>query len=255
MTQDVTQTGAPRSEEKRDADEPISVLSDQEEESGAVVDGVELSADTANQDETEAVEVQVDGGASDDTAYTIAVEEEESTAVDEEESTDEEIIAQLREELIAARAAVDENVEKLQRTAAEFQNARRRQERQLSEAIDRANVDLIRRMLPILDDFELAFQNAPGDESDDGETPEEGDAAGKAWVLGFRQIQKKLLSILEDEGVTPIDASGEFNPELHEAVLSEPSDEVESGHVISVLRTGYEFKGKVLRPAMVRVAA
>jgi molecular chaperone GrpE len=246
MTQDVTQTGAPRPEETRDEVESISVLSDQEEDDGTVVDKVESSPDGAVEGDEEVVKAEMDAGDSDDAVFEIAVDEE---------PTDEEIIAQLREELSAARAAVDENVDKLQRTAAEFQNARRRQERHLSDAIDRANGDLIRTLLPILDDFEMAFQNAPDTETDDDKAPDGNDAAGQAWVLGFRQIQKKLLSILEDEGVTTIDGVGEFNPELHEAVLSEVSDEVESGHIIGVLRTGYEFKGKVLRPAMVRVAA
>ena len=170
-----------------------------------------------------------------------------------EEPSDAEIIAQLQEELTATAAEKDAAVDKMQRTAAEFQNARKRQELQLSAAIGRANKDLISRLLPVLDDFELAFQNVPelldSDESDDEQSSE------AAWIGGFEQIQKKLVSLLVEQGVTPIDVSGEFDPMLHEAILSEPSDEVESGYIIGVLRTGYEYKGQVLRASMVRVAS
>jgi molecular chaperone GrpE len=73
-------------------------------------------------------------------------------------------------------------------------------------------------------------------------------------VEGFRQIQKKLLALLEEEGVSAIPAEGEFDPMLHEAVMSEPSETVESGHITGLLRGGYLHKGRVLRPALVRVA-
>jgi molecular chaperone GrpE len=174
-------------------------------------------------------------------------------AAEAEEISAEEQIAALQEELALAQAQAQEYLERLQRTTAEFQNSRRRQERQLAEAIERANGELVRRMLPILDDFDLAFEHAPSlDAAEDAEA-----ANGEnqvAWVEGFRQIQRKLLDLLGEHGVTLIDASGEFDPTRHEAVTSEPSDEVESGHIIAVLRAGYEYKGQVLRPTLVRVA-
>lgn len=154
-----------------------------------------------------------------------------------------ETIVRLEAELTEARARADDVLDKYQRMAAEFQNSRRRQERQLAEEIDRASAHLIKRLLPVLDDFDLAFDNVP--ETLDG---------GEPWVEGFRQIQRKLRALLEDEGITPIPAAGEFNPELHEAVTSESSDSVESGHIIDTLRAGYMHKGRVLRPALVRVA-
>ncbi|MEZ4729468.1 MAG: nucleotide exchange factor GrpE [Caldilineaceae bacterium] len=158
---------------------------------------------------------------------------------------DKEIIAQLRTELAEAQAKADEYLDKLQRTAAEFQNSRRRQEKQLADEIERASAHIIQRLLPIIDDLELAFQNVPA----------EVEAGGNAWLEGLRQIQKKLMQLLEDRGVTAIAKEGPFDPSRHEAVSSEPNETVESGHIIATLRTGYEYKDRVLRPALVRVAA
>jgi molecular chaperone GrpE len=75
-----------------------------------------------------------------------------------------------------------------------------------------------------------------------------------AWVEGFRQIQRKLCTALEEEGLLSIATDGEFDPTLHEAIASAPSDTAASGHIIDTLRAGYTLKGRVLRPALVRVA-
>lgn len=155
------------------------------------------------------------------------------------------IIAHLESELDVVRAEAAASLEQMQRAAAEFQNSKRRQEKQLSDAIARAAERVIVQLLPVLDDFDLAFKNVPEDISEEDE----------AWLGGFRQIQKKLMALLENEGVEMIPTEGEFDPNRHEAVSSEPNDEVESGHIIETLRVGYEHKGRVLRPALVRVAS
>ena len=154
------------------------------------------------------------------------------------------IIQALQEQLVQAEAKAKEHFDTLQRTAAEFQNSKRRQEKVLADSIDRASMHLIQRLLPVLDDLDLAFRNQP---ESLGETE-------NAWVAGFQQIQKKLMHILDEESVTAIPLTGVFDPNRHEAISSEPSDDVESGHIIETLRIGYEYKGRVLRPAMVRVA-
>ncbi len=159
--------------------------------------------------------------------------------------SDAETIAQLRVELAAAQAKADESLDKLQRTAAEFQNSRRRQEKQLADEIERASTHIVQRLLPAIDDLDLAFQNIPAEVAEHG----------GAWLGGLRQIQKKLAQLLEDQGVTAMPKEGPFDPSHHEAVSSEPSETVESGHIIQTLRTGYEYKARVLRPALVRVAA
>jgi molecular chaperone GrpE len=171
----------------------------------------------------------------------------------EEISEEAQLITQLREELAAAQAKADEYLDKFQRGAAEFQNSRRRLETQQAEEIERASAVLIRRLLPVLDDLDLAFQNLPA-ELQEAEGNEE-TAAQVAWLQGFRQIRKKLFDVLADEGLAQIDTSGEFDPNLHEAISSEPNESVQSGHVIAEVRGGYTHKGRVLRPALVRVAS
>lgn len=172
---------------------------------------------------------------------------EEVLAAEEAEthkSPEQERIEQLESELAAAQRRVEELTDQLQRTAADFQNSRRRQERQLAEEIERASVHLLKRLLPVLDDLNLAFENVPPDVNE----------SEAAWVAGFRQIQKKLYALLEEEGVTMVPLEGSFDPNHHEAVTSEPHDDVPSGHIIETLRAGYEYKGRVLRPALVRIA-
>lgn len=170
-------------------------------------------------------------------------------AISEEAS----LITQLREELAAAQAKADEYLDRLQRSAAEYQNSRRRLETQQVEEIERANGALIKRIVPVLDDLDLAFQNVPSElQSAEGN---EAAAQQVAWLQGFRQIRKKLLDVLGEQGVTVVDTSGEFDPNQHEAISSEPNDTVPSGHVIAEVRAGYLHKGRVLRPALVRVAS
>jgi molecular chaperone GrpE len=154
-----------------------------------------------------------------------------------------ETVARLEAELAEARQQCADITEKSQRLAAEFQNSRRRQERQLAEEMERTSAHIIRRLLPVLDDFDLALAHAP-----------EGDEAWEAWVEGVRQIRRKFYAVLEEEGLAPIPTDGAFDPTLHEAISSAPSETVESGHILETLRAGYTLKGRVLRPALVRVA-
>lgn len=156
----------------------------------------------------------------------------------------EESLAQLEAELQQEQARYAELFDRYQRASAEFQNSRRRLEKQMADAIERAGTHVVRRLLPVIDDAELAFRNLPAGLSDEQ----------SAWVDGFRAIQKKLLAVLDDEGVKAMAETGPFDPSRHEAVSSEPNDSVESGHIIATLRTGYEHNGTVIRPALVRVA-
>ncbi len=190
--------------------------------------------------ENDADTVHIDGAAAAD-------------VITEEISEEAALITQLREELAATQAKADDYLDKLQRSAADFQNSRRRLESQQADEIERANGALIKRLVPVLDDLDLAFQNVPSEllSTEAGE-----DSAHQvAWLQGFRQIRKKLFDVLSDQGVTAIDTSGEFDPNQHEAISSEPSDSVPSGHIIAELRGGYLHKGRVLRPALVRVAS
>ncbi len=178
-------------------------------------------------------------------AASVAIEGEiEVEAEVDPAAQDKATIAALQAELAAAEAKSADLIDKLQRTAAEFQNSRRRQEKQLADEIERAGSHIVQQLLPVIDDLELAFANVPADIAE----------SSNAWLEGFRQIRKKLDTLLDERGVAVIAKEGPFDPVRHEAISSEPSEAVESGHIIQTLRAGYEYKGRVLRPALVRVA-
>jgi molecular chaperone GrpE len=156
----------------------------------------------------------------------------------------EEKLELLQAALETSEAKAAEYLDGWQRAKAEFTNYRKRQERERELARFETVGRVAKRYLPIVDDMERALKDRPT----------EGD--GIAWAAGMELIYRKLITILETEGVTPIEAEGEiFDPNLHEAVMQSESDEHESGQVIEVLQTGYKMGDRVLRPAVVRIAA
>jgi len=146
----------------------------------------------------------------------------------------------LQQKLIEVEAQASEFKDGWIRAQAEFQNYRKRIERDNELTYVSMKGDIIKKVLPALDDLERALQNRPADD---------------AWASGIELIARKLQNILESEGVKRIEAEGVmFDPTFHEAISHEPSDEVESGHVIAVAQNGYMFGERVIRPALVRVA-
>ena len=146
----------------------------------------------------------------------------------------------LKSQLEETKAKLAESVDGWQRSQAEFQNYKKRVERD-SEMM-RANMkgDIVKKILPVLDDLERAIQNRPADEP---------------WADGIELVIRKFQTVLESEGVKKIEAEGvEFDPNFHEAISNEPSEEVESGYVIAVVQNGYMLGERVIRPALVRVA-
>lgn len=141
----------------------------------------------------------------------------------------------------AALAAERDNyLDQLQRTLADFANFRRRVDQERIQARELATRDLLRQLVPIMDDLQRALGSIP---EDDRETP---------WVQGVQLIERKLGSLLEREGVTPIDAVGQpFDPALHEAVASDPGSGGQT--VVEVYQAGYRHRNNLLRPAMVRI--
>ena len=153
------------------------------------------------------------------------------------------VIEQLQSEIDETRAKADEYLDGWQRARAEFANYKKRVEREQAQAYQNASGNVIKRYLDVVDDLELALKNRPADDE------------GASWSNGIELIYQKLLTIMENEGVTPMQADGSFfDPNLHEAVTSEPSEEFDSGQIIEVLKQGYMLGERVLRPAMVRVA-
>lgn len=139
---------------------------------------------------------------------------------------------------------INELNDKLLREKAEMINYRRRKDEEVAKMLKFSNEDLITEMLPIIDNFESAIKM---------DTSKLGDDVSK-YLEGFKMIYCNLLTILENYDVKPIDGNNKpFDPTYHQAVMTEQSD-MESGMIIEVLRKGYILKGKVLRPAMVKVS-
>ena len=147
------------------------------------------------------------------------------------------------DELAAARAEEAGHLDGWKRTQAEFANARKRVEKQRAEAYASANADLGAKLLPLLDDFERALATAPAGIQAD------------PWLAGVGLVHRKMLSVLEEMGVEPIAAVGApFDPNMHEALGQEPSDEYDSGVVAREMRRGYRIGERVIRPSLVMVA-
>lgn len=152
------------------------------------------------------------------------------------------------EELVARLTATQEeasrNLEGWQRTQAEFANARKRMEKQRADAYVDANIELVRKLLPVVDDMDRALQSAPDQ------------VQGDSWFSGLVMVGRKFGSVLESLQVEPIEALGlPFDPNFHEAIGQESTDEYESGIVSREMQKGYRMGDRVIRPTLVYVAA
>ena len=146
-------------------------------------------------------------------------------------------------QLQECQSKASEYLDGWQRARAEFANYKKRVERDQAQTYQYVTGNIIKKYLDIQDDIELALKNRP----------QEGE--GAAWASGIELIARKLSSILESEGVKPIQTNGEeFDPNLHEALTHEESADYDSGQIIGVVKQGYTMGDKVLRPALVRVA-
>jgi len=130
--------------------------------------------------------------------------------------------------------------DRLRRAWAEFENARRRAERDRSDFVQFAAMDLVRSLLPVLDDFERARKV---------------ETADKEYAKGVELIYQRFFDTLKKMGLEPIETEGkQFDPNHHEAVQRVQTDEAEDQAILGELQRGYNFKGKLLRPAWVKVA-
>ena len=145
------------------------------------------------------------------------------------------------DELASVTKERDEYLDALQRLKAEFDNYRKRVARDQQELAARAHERLVRELVPILDDLERALEAVAQHEEAQLED-------------GVRLVHQSLENLLARQGIKEIDAAGMFDPHVHEALLSQPSD-AEEGAVIEVVQKGYKLGDKVLRPARVVVAA
>jgi molecular chaperone GrpE len=160
------------------------------------------------------------------------------------------------ETLDSVRAQRDEYYDLLLRKTAEFDNYRKRVERDRRELSEFAAADVLRAVLPLVDDLERALAAAPAaEEAATGAGSKDPRAAIAAYRAGVELIHKQLLDMLRKKGVTPIDSIGkDFDPHVHQAVTQEVSDAHREGEVMAELARGYKLGDRLLRPAMVKVA-
>ena len=146
-------------------------------------------------------------------------------------------------DLDKARAEAESYLDDLRRLQADFDNYRKRTLREQTARAASASQALVARLLPVLDNFELAVSSAERSRDFD------------RMLKGVEMVFGELREVLEAEGLVRIEAEGKpFDPERHEAVVAVEQEDTEPGMVVDIVRTGYELRGKVLRPAMVKVA-
>jgi molecular chaperone GrpE len=147
------------------------------------------------------------------------------------------IVTGARDQLAKENAELQD---RLLRARAEFDNARRRAERERSDYLQFAAMDLVRDILPIVDDFERALKV---------------ETADRNYAKGVELIYQRMSDSLKKLGLEPIETEGRiFDPNVHQAVERVPAEEAEDQTILGEFQRGYNFKGKLLRPAMVRVA-
>jgi len=162
---------------------------------------------------------------------------EEVNQVDESSRADGSAIAAERDRQLADKAELED---RLVRRQADFENFRRRAERERSEILEYAGMDSVRALLPVLDDFERALNV---------------EAIDKEYARGMELIFQRMMDALQKLGLEPITATGEkFNPHLHHAIEMATTEDAQDQTVLAEFQRGYNFRGRLLRPAMVKVA-
>jgi molecular chaperone GrpE len=170
-----------------------------------------------------------------------------------------------RVDIDALQADRDQLFDRLQRLAAEFDNFRKRNAREQAAFAERANERLVKELIPILDDLARALE-AAADHEEAAKRPVRDSGPGEGvrgnrevpprsddMVDGVRLVHRSLSELLTKQGLAEIETDGKFDPHVHEALLSQPSDQ-EEGSVIEVVQKGYKLGDRVLRPARVVVA-
>ena len=170
---------------------------------------------------------------------------DEAAQVDSEETEEQEVQEESKEEENGGKEEPEEDADrKYLRLMADFQNYKRRVEKEKKDLYSYANEKIMSDLLEVLDNFERALDQDSAAAAD----------GGAGFREGMDMIFKQLTDVLKKEGLEEITALGEdFDPNLHNAVMTEETEEYESGKVSGVMQKGYTLKGKVIRPSMVKV--
>ena len=223
--------------EKRDDEAPEAVAEEAGEEQPVEEQPAEPS-EPAEQDEAvpERADELTDEADADVADEAEALEGIEADGVEAEEDA-------IAADLDKARAEAESYLDDLRRLQADFDNYRKRTLREQTARAASASQALVARLLPVLDNFELAVSSAERSRDFD------------RMLKGVEMVFGELREVLEAEGLVRIEAEGKpFDPERHEAVIAVEEEDTEPGMVVDIVRAGYELRGKVLRPAMVKVA-
>jgi molecular chaperone GrpE len=197
-----------------------------------------------NERDQEEFEVEMDADLAGEPDSTPGAESDETGEVEVEQPVSPEDMENLKNELNEMRTKADEYLDGWQRARAEFANYKKRVDRDQAQVYQLAVSSIVKRYLDVVDDLERALKNKP----------QQGD--GAVWAEGIELVYRKMLALLESEGVKQMDAQGEiFDPNLHEAISQEAHPEYEDGQIIEVIKQGYLLGDRVIRPALVRVAA
>lgn len=193
-------------------------------------------------------ETVADDATVDDVVADAVEETKENESEELEDSKEDKKVFKKKKEKKDKKDKKDEQIEELtdrvKRQMAEFENFRRRSEKEKSQMFDMGAKTIIERILPVIDNFERGFTTVEESDKDD------------AFVTGMDMVYKQLMTELEAVGVTPIEAVGkEFDPEFHNAVMQVESEEYESGIVAAEFQKGYMYKDTVVRHSMVSVVS
>jgi molecular chaperone GrpE len=222
--------------EKRD-DEAPEAAAEEADEQPVEEQPVE---EQAEERQDEALTERADEPAGEDEAIEDEADAEALDEIDAEAEAEEDAIAA---DLAKARAEAESYLDDLRRLQADFDNYRKRTLREQTARAASASQALVTRLLPVLDNFELAVSAAEQSRDFD------------RMLKGVEMVFGELRLALEGEGLVKIEAEGKpFDPERHEAVIAVEEEDTEPGMVVDIVRAGYELRGKVLRPAMVKVA-
>lgn len=208
----------------------------------------EMSEEILEETTPDAENTAEETSANTDSKETENTAEADTESETKEEETSEEASGEKKGFFKKKKDKKDEQIEelndKLRRQMAEFDNFRKRTEKEKSQMYDMGAKSIVEKFLPVIDNFERGLAAVPEDAKED------------AFVVGMDKVYKQMLTELESIGVTPIEAVGqEFNPDFHNAVMQVESGEYESGVVAQELQKGYKYKDSVVRHSMVAVVS
>ena len=200
--------------------------------------------ETVDTEETQAAEESAEETKAEDAAETETAQDTEATSEETDTKEKKDGICGKKKKKDKKDEQIEDLNDRLRRQMAEFDNFRKRSEKEKSQMFDMGAKSIIEKVLPVVDNFERGLAAVPEEQKDD------------AFVTGMDKVYKQMMTEFDSIGVKPIEAVGqEFNPDLHNAVMQVESEEFEPGIVAQELQKGYMYKDTVVRHSMVAVVS